>query len=523
MRNMDKLYNIALDCIDKNAQSLHNKHKPALLYVKEGAAPLRLTFANLEGLSNHMANAFLGLGLEKGQRVVLRLPNCPEFPIAFLGAIKAGLVPIPSSPQFTWRELEFILADSEASAFVTAKDLLPAEIEGKPASLRHILCLAPRDWDRASPASGLHRFQDLLKNSSPQFSTAPTSGEEAAFWLYTSGTEGRPKAVIHAHRSIPAHDARAKLWQDLRFNDVVFNTSALHWSYALTAGLLDLWRHGLPSLIYDGPPSAERICQLVKHFGITTFMSVPGIYRRLAEYLSSGDKGHPFAQVRVCNSAGEKLSPEIREKFRANTGREIYEGLGMSEHSVYLVQRAGEPPVEASCGQALPGQRISIVDEEGRELPAGTEGILASHRSCAGLMLGYHRRPEEEAACWKGDWFLSGDMAQRDEAGNFYFLGRRDDVITAGGHRISPLEIEAILNAIPGVRESAAIGQEIEAGRTAVSAFVVAEKKAPAELEARIQAELEKSLAAYKRPKSITFVESLPKTGNGKLQRKQLR
>lgn len=525
----NKLYNIALDCVDKNAQSLHNKHKLALIYQAEGAAPLKLSFANLEGLTNRMANAFKGLKLAKGDRVVLRLANSPDFPIAFLGAIKAGLIPIPTSPLFTWEELKFILEDSQASALITSKELLTKEIlEQNSTSVRELICLLPREDDSLNlfkqSKPRLSRFQDLLKNSPPQFSTEVTSENDPAFWLYTSGTEGKPKAVIHAHRSIPAHDARAKLWQDLRFNDVVFNTSALNWSYALTSGLLDLWRHGLPTLIYEGALTAEKICKVVKHFGVTTFMSVPGIYQRLVEYLGNPENGMPFSQVRVCNSAGEKLSEELRAQFKLLTGLEIYEGLGMTEHSVYLAQRVGEEIVPHSCGQALPQQNIAIVDESGRELANGTPGILASSRSCAGLMLGYHKRPHEEESCFAGDWFLSGDIAQQDEAGNFFFLGRRDDVITAGGYRISPLEVERVLNEMESVAESAVVGREDMKGKTFVKAFIVLKENISADPKQKeeILHKAKEKLAPYKCPKEIEFIESLAKTSNAKLQRKSL-
>ncbi len=365
--------------------------------------------------------------------------------------------------------------------------------------------------------------------------------DDPAFWLYTSGTEGKPKAVIHAHRSIPAHDSRAKLWQDLRFNDVIFNTSSLNWSYALTAGMLDIWRHGLPTVIYDGPLSAEKICHLIKHLGVTTFMSVPGIYRRLVDYWEKDLKENKFAGVRICNSAGEKLSEEIRRKFKEHTGLEIYEGLGMTEHSVYLVQQVGEAIKENSCGKALPNQKISILDEEGNELAPNQPGILASHQTCPGLMLGYKNPPSPpftkggdlemlipplkkgDTGGFINDYFLSGDLAQQDEAGNFFFLGRRDDVITAGGYRISPLEVENALNEMDDIFESAVIGKE-ENGKTIVCAFIVLKVAVSSNnaIKEKILSQAAQKLAKYKCPKKIEFVNSLPKSTNGKLKRKEL-
>jgi acyl-coenzyme A synthetase/AMP-(fatty) acid ligase len=523
------LYNIALDCIDKHARSLYTKHKTAMIFVREDFSVQRLTFSNLEGLTNRIANALRGLGLQAGERLLLRLCNGPEFPVTFLGAIKAGLIPIPTSPLQTWHELKFLLEDSEASVLVTSKELFPQELFlEKPPSLKQTLLLSEKN----SPLPpGTLRWADLLKNAPPSFQTEPTAADAPAFWLYTSGTEGKPKAVIHSHRSIRAHDGRARVWQDLQKDDVVFNTSSLNWSYALTCGMLDLWRHGVTPLIDGGPSAPERIGDLIRRFGVTTFMSVPAIYRRLVESFENGEE-KPFAKVRVCLSAGEKLPAGTRDRFRKATGLEIYEGLGMTEHSVYLVQPYHEPLVLGSCGRPVPGTRIAILRDDLTEAPAGETGILSSHRSCEGLMLGYHYKnppspPFDKGGLggFHGDWFLSGDLASRDETGNFFFVGRRDDVITAGGYRISPLEIEAVLNQMEWVSESAAVGEELEPGKTIVSAFVVLREGTSPEKETaeKIKSLSAEKLAKYKIPRRILFVDSLPKTQSGKIKRNGLR
>jgi acetyl-CoA synthetase len=543
-------YNIPLDCIDKHAESLLNKNKTALIYVPssfpsplegegarragEGDNVVKLTFSNLQGLTNRIANALKKLEINPGERLILRLPNCPEFPITFLGAIKAGVIPIPTSPLLTWNELKFILEDSEASVLVTTEELLPSELfESCSLFVKRIIILSPSpppspaqgEGEKTLPASRftLHNWKDLLKSSSPSFKTEPTPANAPAYWLYTSGTEGEPKAVIHAHRSIRAHDSRAKVWQDLKQGDVVFNTSSLNWSYALTCGMLDLWRHGVTSLIYSGDLSPEKICGIVKHFGVTTFMSVPGIYRRLSEYLKLTDES--FSKVRACLSAGEKLSEEIRDRFREATGLEIYEGLGMTEHSVYLVQRFSEPIVKGSCGKPLPQHQIAILRENLSEASPGEIGILASHQSCPGLLLGYYKRPDEEKEVFRKNWFLSGDLAYQDEQENFYFVGRRDDVITAGGYRISPHEVEAVINQCSLVAESAVVGKEIEPGKTIVVAFVVlnAEAKGSEKIKEKIRSDSSQKLAKYKVPREIIFVKALPKTQNGKIKRKELK
>jgi len=528
-------YNLALDCVDKHGNSLLNKHKTALVYLKEDPStgrlrepPLRLSYSSLQGLTNAMANAFARLELERGSRAIIRLKNCVEFPLSFLGAIKAGLIPVPSSPQLTVSELDFLLRDSQAKVLVTSEECLPESLlDRPPPDLRHVIliCDPARLEIKRDSQIRLWRWQDLLKDSEAHFETKKTKAEDPAYWLYTSGTTGKPKAVIHAHRSISAHDERAKLWLDVQGGDVAFNTSGLHWSYALTCGLLDLWRHGLTSVVYQGELSAEKICQILRRQDATTFMSVPGLFRRLLQYFREDSaRIDALRKVRVCLSAGESLSPELKREFKALTGLEIHEGLGMTEHSVYLVQPHGESLVPCSCGKPLPGQKISILREDLSEASPDEVGILASHRSCPGLMLGYYQRPEEESLSFKGDWFLSGDLAKRDAEGNYFFLGRADDTLTAGGYRVSPLEVEAALNQHEWVAESAVVGKEIEPGKTIIQAFVVTQAGIPLNQESseKILQHARLLLAPYKLPRQIIFLRELPKTSNGKLRRSQL-
>lgn len=463
-----------------------------MIFVDEMGRSSSFTFGELAHATNRMADALTRKGWRRGVRLLIQLPNSPEFPILFLGAMKAGIIPIPVSALLTAHEVAFIRKDSGAKAVFQDKDAV----------------------------------NRLLKDLSIRFKTRMTSAEEAAFWLYTSGTEGEPKGVIHAHRSIPAHDARSREWMGLKPNDVVFNTSALNWSYALTAGCLDVWRRGATAVVAAGRPKPKLLERIVSQNGVTVLMSVPGIYRRLVEAIEKREidpKG--LSGVRECLSAGEALPQDIRDRFLKATGITVREGLGMTEHSVYLVQPRGQRAVKNSCGRALPGQRIAILREDRSLCKPGEVGVLASHRSCEGLMKGYYQRPKEQRRAFRGDWFLSGDLAYRDSCGNFFYVGRRDDVITAGGYRISPMEVENVLNRHPSVKESAVVGRQIEAGKTIVSAFIIL-KKGKKNSESQTNSILSfasENLAPYKAPREIEFVEDLPKTNNGKLIRRKFR
>jgi len=487
MRRFAKSYNIAFDCLDRHASEPRASSKTALIVLDDNDILHRKSFAELSFETSAVARWLRSRGLRRGRRVVIQLPNGFEFIQAFLGAMKAGLIPVPVSHLLTPREVSLIMADSGAGLVLkNARDVARAAQRGS------------QDMKVAAMLSG-----------------------DPAFWLYTSGTEGRPKGVIHAHHSIPAHDARSHVWMGLRREDVVFNTSAMNWSYSLTAGLLDVWRLGATAVVAQGDLKPERFLRILRDLEVTVFMSVPGIYRKMAEYGERASRGlrRSFHSVRVALSAGEKLSPEIRKNFRKLTGLEIREGLGMTEHSVYLVQPCRGRVVDGSCGRPVPGHRIAILRDDLSRAGPGEVGILASHRSCPGLMIGYYKRSKDQGLAFRGEWFLSGDSAYRDAKGNFFYVGRRDDVITAGGYRISPMEVEEVLNRHPRVHESAVVGREISPGKTVVEAYVVGKKESIAKAILRFA---EERLARYKVPRTIVFVDSLPKTTNGKIKRKDL-
>lgn len=485
-----RFYNITEDCVLRPASE--DGSRTALIFADGRSVSRKWTRAELAHAVQGVAAGLRKSGVKKGQRLLIRLPNGPEFPAAFFGAMLAGAIPIPVSPLLTSSEVRFLRRDSGAVRVL----------------------------------GDLERLRRLMKTPHARRIFPKSRANDPAFWLYTSGTEGKPKGVIHAHRSIPAHDARCRLWMDLRPGDVVFNTSALNWSYALTCGLADTLRHRAVSLVFSGPPDPETLLKVLATERVTILMSVPGILRRLTEYLERRPSARKLlASVRICISAGEKLPQGMRSRFRKVSGRTLLEGLGMTEHSVFLAQPKGFPIVEGSCGRSLAGRKVTILREDLKPARPGEVGILASHRSCAGLMLGYHRRPKEERKVLRKGWFLSGDFAYRDAKGNFFYVGRRDDVITAGGYRISPMEVESVLNRHPAVKESAAIGVEVAPGKTIVRGHVVlkGESRGTEILKRSILEFSRKRLALYKAPREIVITADLPRTSTGKLIRKKFR
>ncbi len=488
------MYNITEDCIDRPSKEPNTKNKPALIFAGDtyGSEDIVWNYAHLAEKVNVAANAFRANSFRKGDRVLLKLANGPEFPQLFFGAIRAGVLPIPASPLLTVSETAFLKKDSGAKRIFSSPSQVAAFLKKHPKNFRRPVVRPPA-----------------------------TRLKDPAYWLYTSGTEGRPKAVIHSHGSIPAHDARSREWLGLRPEDVVLNTSALSWSYALTAGLADILRAGVTSVILCGRPDPRMILETVLRREVTVLMSVPGWYRILTEFLESHPRFLPaLRRIRVAVSAGEKLSEDVRRRFHRATGLWIREGLGMTEHSIYLGQVLGRKIVPGSCGRAFSGHRISILKEDGSEAKPGEIGVLASHRSCPGLLVRYRGRSPKKS--FSGPWFLSGDLAYRDERGNFFYVGRHDDVITAGGYRISPMEVEAVLNRHKAVSESAVIGEAISPGRTAVTACIVPRGDGPVDVEV-LEAFCRKFLAKYKVPRRFVVTSALPKTSNGKIKRQDLK
>ena len=310
-------------------------------------------------------------------------------------------------------------------------------------------------------------------------------------------------------------------WEALGASDVTMHAGTLNWSYTMGVGLMDPWMAGAHAMLVAGRTDPAAWPRLIEEHGVTVFVAVPTVYRQMLKY------GHPETlrdtSFRYGLCAGEALSPAVAEEWRSRAGTELYEALGMTECSTYISSGPGVPPRLGSPGRPQPGRRIAILPEDsGAEpLPAGEVGLLAIHRSDPGLMLGYWRRPDEEAVAFRGDWFLGGDLASMDADGYVWFQGRADDIIKSFGYRLSPVEIEAALSSCPGVAEVAVVGAAVDAEKTLVRACVVLLPGAVVS-EVALRQHAEQHLAEYKRPHQYHIVESLPRTANGKLLRRAL-
>ncbi|OYT45780.1 acyl-CoA synthetase [Thermoplasmatales archaeon ex4484_6] len=517
--NIPEYYNMGYDAVDKHVDDPDKKNKVALYWEHENGERRKYTFWEMSTLSNRMGNALRGLGLKKGDRFLIRLPNIPEFQIVFLAGVKIGAVPIPSSVMFKAKEVEYRINDSSSVLVVTTPEHVKEveEVRSDCPSLEHVIVVG-------EPEEGQLSFYELLERSSRYLELERTRAEDMAFFCYTSGTTGMPKGAVHAHRWAIGNDPNARYWQAFRPDDIVAHTGALSWIYPLGNAFIYAWRHGASVLLYEGRFSPEKWFELIERYQVTNLACVPTGYRMFLT-VKDFEKRWDLSTLRHCISAGEPLNPEVIAEWKRRLGIQIYDGIGMTECMVYLSNIPGMEIRPGSCGRPQPGHICAIVDDEGNELPQGELGTLAVRKDDPGLFLEYWNKPEKTAECFKKDWFLTGDTLFIDSDGYYWFSARGDDLIMTAGYRVSPFEVESTLIEHPAVLEAAVVSSPDKMRGVIVKAFLILNEgyEPSEELKKDIQNFMKENAAPYKYPREIEFVEQLPKTQSGKIKRKELR
>lgn len=491
---MTSSFNLAAFCLAENAA--RRPGKTALVLAGEDRDQ-RLSYGQFDLAVRRLAAGFSSLGFSRGARVMIRRGNDLDYALTFFALIAAGLVALPASAQLTAEEVDFLLADSGAEAIVCPQGL---EVAGA----------------RIIDAADLSRLAACYPR--PYAATAP---DDPAYLIYTSGTASRPKGVLHAQRVVLGRAPMLDHWLGLGESDIILHAGAMNWTYTLGVGLMDPFARGASAVLYNGPADAGVWPRLVARHGATIFAAVPGVFRQMLREKSCTAAN--FKSLRHGVTAGEALPPALREHFTRVTGKPLYEALGMSEISTYISSGPNTPARPGSPGRAQPGRRVAILPLDGGETPLapGHSGLIATHRSDPGLMLGYWNRPEAEAEVFRGEWFVGGDVAEMDEDGYVWLHGRRDDLMNAGGYRVSPAEVEAALSHAPGVVDVAAAERKVREGVSVICAFVVAAPGSRPD-EAALATHCAEHLAAYKRPKKYLWLEKLPRTKNGKIARRLL-
>ena len=466
--------------------------KTALAVVTLSGAR-RWSYGQLRGAVLGTARGLRERGLKPGDRLLMRLGNTVDFPIAYLGSIAAGIVPVPTSAQLTTREVDAICAEISPALIIAGQSIAlpgnpPCPVLG-PKDLEAMWALPPAEPEMGDP-------------------------ERPAYIIYTSGTAGRPRAVVHAHRAIWARRMMWQGWYGLTESDRMLHAGAFNWTYTLGTGLLDPWAIGATALIPGPDVRPAALPLLLARFDASIFAAAPGVYRQMLRH-----DFPPLPRLRHGLSAGEKLPQATREAWRAATGREIYEAYGMSECSTFISARPGKPAPPGTLGFPQQGRRVAVIDGDA---PArvGEPGVIAISRRDPGLMLGYLGAEKETRARFRGEWFLTGDIGVMDEDGAVTFLGRNDDMMNAGGFRVSPIEVETAMRLHPAITDCAAVEHEVRPDVRVIALYYTAEHPLPEEELARHAAA---SLARYKQPRLFRHLPALPRGSNGKILRKALR
>ncbi|MEL6279726.1 MAG: acyl-CoA synthetase [Pseudomonadota bacterium] len=496
----DARFNAAEYCLSGSGAP---RTKAALVLVSAIDTPPQIwRYGEVSDAVRRIAAGLKAYGLRPGDRVMLRLGHEPEFPLFFFGALAAGGIALPTSSQLSPQETAYIAEDAAPRFFVGAS---ATAFDGIPETA-------------ATARLGGAAIADLL--AFPKHADfEDTAGEDPAYLVYTSGSGGRPKGVLHAHRAVYARRMMWDGWYGLRADDRVLHAGAFNWTYTLGAGLMDPWAIGATTIIYDGPRDPTIWGRIAQAHSATIFAAVPGVYRQVLKYDDTARVA--FQELRHGLTAGEKLSQTVREDWETTTGKPLFEALGMSECSTYVSSSPKAPVKHGASGRPQRGRRVAIlpVDGDDTPLPIGGLGVLSVHKDDPGLMLGYWGSAARSEASFRGDWFLTGDLATMDEDGYVAYQGRADDLMNAMGYRVSPQEVEDVLNQHPSVIECAAAELRVKEDVSVVAAFVVLQSEASSDALKTFCAE---RLAAYKTPKEILIVDSLPRSANGKLRRRDL-
>ena len=504
-------FNYGGDVVDAWAE---DPERMALIWVNDAGEERRFTYADIRDLTNRFANYLTAKGVRKGDRVLIMLPRIPEWQIAMVGCNKIGAIPIPCVTMLTEKDVTYRMEHSGAVAVVTT------------AAETHKIASDPKVRLSVGATGGWDEFETEMARHSADFTPIRVEAEDPAIMFYTSGSTGLPKGVLHASRALFSWRVSAWYWLSLTEQDVMWCTADTGWSKAGTSILYGPWSCGATVLFYDGPFDLEKRLELLERYKVSVYCAAATEIRQLVQVDTSG---HDLSALRLSVSAGESVNPEIVRAWSGKTGALLLDGYGQTETLMTVLNYPQMAVKPGAMGKPLPGTEAAILAEDGREAPAGTPGQLAIRCPHPQLMLGYWNNPDKTTESYLTvdgvTWFLTGDTASMDEDGYLFFGGRDDDVINSSGYRIGPMEVENALMEHEAVLECAAVASPCATRGEVVKAFIILKSGySPSDTLAKELQDFTKALTApYKYPRRIAFVEALPKTPTGKIQRRLLK
>jgi benzoate-CoA ligase family protein len=512
MEAIPRSYNFAADIIERNLKA--GRANKAVYIDPRGT----WTYGQLAERVDCFGHVLRSLGIRREERILLALLDTIDWPTAFLGAIKAGVVPIPVSTLMTEEDYRFMLADSRASALVVSEALLPkfANLIGSSADLLHVIVSGEN-------ACGHDHFEDLLVSARPEPYTAPTTRDDMCFWLYTSGSTGRPKGAVHVHANLRlTADLYGIGVLGLEESDVCYSVAKLFFAYGLGNAMTFPMAVGATTVLSPDRPTPDTVAAILRRHPVTVFYAVPTFY---AAFLASpAAPKRAEVKLRRCVSAGEALPPDVGRRWKERYGLDVLDGIGSTEMLHIFVSNYPGDVKHGTTGKPVPGYDIRLLDDDGNVITrTGEMGELQVRGPTSAVM--YWNNREKSRETFLGEWTRSGDKYLQDEEGYYVYCGRRDDMLKVGGIYVSPFEVEGALCTHPDVLEAAVVAWPDEDELIKPKAFVVLKSpdKSCEELARALQEHIKAVLAPYKYPRWIEFRTELPKTATGKIQRFKLR
>ncbi|GIW61640.1 MAG: acetyl-coenzyme A synthetase [Patescibacteria group bacterium] len=508
--------NIAYSVLDKHLD-LGNEDKTAFIFENDNGVVTKLSYGDLVRKTNQVANLLSSYVINKGDRIFLFLPRIPELYINFLGIIKTGAIAGTMFATFGTEALRDRLTNSKAKAIFTTYELAKRiePIRSELPDLEHIFIIDSEE------------YQKEIKSQSDVYSVYHTRAEDYAFMLYTSGTTGKPKGIVHAHYGLIQQVESAKLVLDLKEDDIYWCTADPGWITGIVYGILANLSLGVTTFVYNGRFDPQKWYSFIDKYKITVWYTAPTAIRMLMAEGNELLKKYSLSSLRHLASVGEPLNPEaIIWSRSAFGGKYFHDTWWQTETGSIMIANTPNIPLKVgSMGKPLPWIVAEIVDDDGNIVPVGEEGNLAIRPPWPSMMRTVWQNQEKYDSYFKNGWYISGDRAWKDKDGYFWFIGRADDVIKTSGERVGPFEVESVLVGYEGVVEAGVIGKPDPIRGEIIKAFIVLKPgvKPTDELKLKLQEHVKQHLAGHAYPREIEFIDKLPKTKSGKIMRRILR